>query len=269
MADAAMKGLIDELEPHFKTGGRLWLFLDYDGTLAEFAPTPDTIIRDQELVGLIERLAQFPECVRVVILSGRRYSHIARLLPVPGILKAGTYGIEFQDWSGEVVHLIDFKAERPFLDQVKTEWEALVKGHEGFFVEDKGFAIALHGSRAEDRISREVLKEAARLAHEVAERGTFRVEGSHKFLEVAPVIANKGQSINTLLKRFPWPNARAIYFGDDAKDEDAFKAIRAQGGTAVLVAKEARETSADRRIAGPAAVRAWLVELANLLERVV
>ena len=32
---------------------RLWLFLDYDGTLAEFAPTPEHILPDPALIKLL------------------------------------------------------------------------------------------------------------------------------------------------------------------------------------------------------------------------
>ena len=47
----------------------LWLFLDYDGTLADFAATPDVLIPDEELIGLIAQLAGKPD-VRISIISG-------------------------------------------------------------------------------------------------------------------------------------------------------------------------------------------------------
>ena len=34
---------------------RLWLFLDYDDTLADFAPTPEHVYPDADLVALITR----------------------------------------------------------------------------------------------------------------------------------------------------------------------------------------------------------------------
>ena len=54
---------------------RLWLFLDYDGTLADFAPTPEDIIPDKALIALIEDLVSQPD-IRVTIISGRRLAHI-------------------------------------------------------------------------------------------------------------------------------------------------------------------------------------------------
>ena len=69
-----------------RQAGHLWLFLDYDGTLADFAATPDEIIPDEELIALIDQLAKQPD-IRVTILSGRRLAHIQSLLPVSGILE--------------------------------------------------------------------------------------------------------------------------------------------------------------------------------------
>ena len=54
-----------------RQAGHLWLFLDYDGMLADFAATPDEIIPDEELIALIDQLAKQPD-IRVTILSGRR-----------------------------------------------------------------------------------------------------------------------------------------------------------------------------------------------------
>ncbi|NLG96955.1 MAG: trehalose-phosphatase [Chloroflexi bacterium] len=248
-------------------GGRLWLFLDYDGTLAEFAPTPDTILPDEELIDLLTRLANYPDHLRVVIMSGRRYKHIEALLPVRGILLAGTYGIEFKTWEGEQVRLIDFESERPFLDQVKKHWKSIVEANPRVYLEDKGYSLALHARRLSDQEARKVIDDAKQYARDVVARGTFRMMGGYKFLEVAPTIANKGQSVATLLKRFPWPNADLVFFGDDDKDEEAFQVIKKHGGTAIL-AGPARPTLADWRVDGPAQVREWLcIFLERLDER--
>ena len=60
---------------------QVWLFLDYDGTLADFAPTPDYIVPHPEIIHLLERLAHKPD-IRLTILSGRRLQHVRLLLPL-------------------------------------------------------------------------------------------------------------------------------------------------------------------------------------------
>jgi trehalose 6-phosphate phosphatase len=256
-----------ELGQRLSAGARLWLFLDYDGTLAEFAPTPDTLLPDAELAGLLVRLASFPEVLRVVIMSGRRLSHIRALLPVAGILLAGTYGIEFQTWQGEQVRLLSFETARPFLDQVKKAWAELIDGQVGFYLEDKGYALAIHARLAEEKEAQTVLAQARRSAGQVAQGDAFHILGGSRFIEVAPLVADKGQSVSMLLQRFPWPGAEVVYIGDDDKDEEAFKVVRKNGGLAGLVSGNPRPSAAQYRLNSPRAVRGWLKDLADALER--
>jgi trehalose 6-phosphate phosphatase len=239
---------------------RLWLFLDYDGTLADFAPTPEHVYPDPELVDLLSRLARQPR-IRVTVVSGRRLSHVQALVPVPGILLAGTYGIEWQTAQGERSNRVAFDAIRPTLDALKPRWEGLITGHTGFFLEDKGWALALHARHAAEDEAVRVLANARRLADAAVDRADpepFRLLGGHKFLEIGPRLANKGMTVAYLLDTRPWPGALLIYLGDDDKDEEAFGVVRARGGIAVVVAADPRETEAHLRLQSPQAARRWL-----------
>jgi trehalose 6-phosphate phosphatase len=245
---------------------RLWLFLDYDGTLADFAPTPEHVYPDPELVDLLSRLARKPR-IRVAVVSGRRLSHVRALVPVPGILLAGTYGIEWQTAQGERSSRVAFDAIRPTLDALKPRWEGLIAGHTGFFLEDKGWALALHARFAGENESERVLAAAHELASEAilaAPPERFRLLGGHKFLEIGPQLAHKGRTVEYLLDHFPWPGALPLYLGDDDKDEEAFSVVKARGGIAILVASESRETVADGRLESPQAARRWLQALLSL-----
>jgi trehalose 6-phosphate phosphatase len=247
---------------------RLWLFLDYDGTLADFAPTPDQVAPQPDVVGLVARLAQHPRLF-VAVVSGRRLSHVRALIPVPGVLLAGTYGIELQLPNGKRMDRIEFERIRPTLDAVKPRWEELIAGLDGFFLEDKSWALALHARFAADDESEQVLAAARRIAADALESGPteeFRLLGGHKFLEIGPRLAHKGRTIDYLLDRYPISQAIPLYLGDDDKDEEAFDVVHAHGGIAILVAPGARSTQADYRLASPRAARRWLEELMVHLE---
>jgi trehalose 6-phosphate phosphatase len=253
------------IERRLAQAERLWLFLDYDGTLAEFAPTPEHILPDPELTDLLARLAKQPR-LRVSVVSGRRLRHIQQLVPLPGILLAGTYGVELQMPGGERIDRLDFDDLRPTLDAVKPHWEALIAGRQGFFLEDKGWTLALHARFAEACEAERVLAEASRLAVKAIEHSPpelFRLLGGHKFLEIGPRLANKGQTVEYLLKQYPWPGGLPIFMGDDDKDEEAFRTVKAHEGIAVLVAARPRESEADLRLDSPQAARRWLAELAT------
>jgi trehalose 6-phosphate phosphatase len=250
----------EHLDETLARAKRLWLFLDYDGTLADFAPTPEDVDPDPEVADLLTRLARQSR-LRVSVISGRRLSHVRELLPIPGVLLAGTYGIELQTPEGEQVERVGYTAVRPALDVLKPRWEQLIAGREGFFLEDKGWALALHARFAAEDEAERLLDRARQMATEVAASGLFRLLGGHKFLEIGPTLAHKGCTVEYLLERYPWPGALPIYVGDDDKDEEAFGVIKANGGIAVLVAGDHRSTQADCRLESPQAVRQWLETL--------
>jgi trehalose 6-phosphate phosphatase len=241
---------------------RLWLFLDYDGTLAEFAPTPDHVVPDPAVVSLLTRLARHPY-LRVAVISGRRLNHVQILLPVTGVLLAGSYGIELQTFEGERIDRMNYSLVRPVLETLKPAWERLIAGRKGFFLEDKGWSLALHARFAGEEDARHVLGAARQDATGIASREPFRVMGGHRFLEISPEMAHKGQTVTYVLDHYPWLGAMLLYMGDDDKDEEAFGVIQAHGGFAVHVASRQLKTRADLRLESPQAARHWLATLAD------
>jgi len=240
----------------------LWLCLDYDGTLADFAPTPDVVLPDQGLVTLIEKLATVRRN-QVTILSGRRLAHIQDLLPLPGIMKAGSYGLELQLPDGRLVHRLAYESIRPALDDLQGKWRALLDGRDGFYLEDKGWTLAIHAKDAREEDADHILAEARLLGQEAigGSGDALRFQGGHRFLELAPALADKRQTVDYLLAHYRRPGALPLYLGDDDKDEVAFEAVQAGGGLALAVGDRLLESAADYHLPSPQAVRAWLAEL--------
>ena len=239
----------------------LWLFLDYDGTLAEFAPTPEDILPDEALITLIEELVHQPD-IRVTIISGRRLAHIQELVPVADMLIAGTYGLEIQTPDGAIIHRLDYGEVRPLLDDLKKEWEQLLAGRSGFFLEDKGWTLAIHAKDAIEETAEIMLQQARRQANIILEQAPgdiFRLQGGHRFLECGPRAADKKRTVEYVLSTFPWyDDALLVYLGDDDKDEVAFGAIQEEGGMVVAVGNRLRESTADCWLSSPQSVRDWL-----------
>jgi trehalose 6-phosphate phosphatase len=108
----------EELLDRILAAHGLFLFLDYDGTLAEFAPTPDHILPNSRVIELISRLAD-KDNIQIVILSGRRLKHIQALLPVDGILLAGTYGLEMLHPQEGEFQQFGLSTVRPTLEAIR------------------------------------------------------------------------------------------------------------------------------------------------------
>jgi trehalose-phosphatase len=247
------------IRSHLKNGGRIWLFLDYDGTLADFAATPDIVTPDQGLIDLLKRLIQ-QSSVRLTIISGRRLDHIRALVPISGIWLAGTYGIELMTPSGERLERLDYSSIRPVLDKIKPAWRTILGEAAGFFLEDKGWTLAIHARFAEQAQADHIMTVASRAAKEIIKGSDFRLLGGHRFLEVSPKLADKGQAVSYLLKIDPWQDAMPVYIGDDDKDVRAFPVVQAHGGLALLVGSEHQDRDVYDRLESPSQVRAWLKE---------
>jgi trehalose 6-phosphate phosphatase len=252
-----------ELAVWARGSARLWLFLDYDGTLAEFAPTPAHVEPRPQVVDLLEQLACKP-AIRLTIISGRRLPDIRVLVPLDGIFVAGSYGVELLVPGGERIDRAEYSAIRPTLVGIKPQWEQLISGRSGFFLEDKSWTLALHGRLADPEEADKVLGQARELASVNLPENEFRFVGGYKFLEIAPLLARKSEAVTYLLEQFPLPESRLLYIGDDEKDEEAFPVVQAHHGAAVRVLEPkqaAVETAADLCFDSPSATLAWLRQL--------
>jgi trehalose 6-phosphate phosphatase len=259
----AVADLTRRVREHLNQGNPLWLFLDYDGTLADFAPTPEVVKPDPQLIAILRQLSAQP-AIRLTLISGRKLSQVHTLVPLNDVFLAGTYGVEVQLPSGEVIQRTDLDSIRPALERVKSAWDGLVHGFEGFFIEDKNWAVALHARFAEQETADRILPQARRMARSEMDRHDLQLLGGQRFLEIGPTLANKGKTVAWLLEEHPLQNALLLYLGDDDKDEKAFAEIHAAGGLSVLVGPRIEDSRADFHLEGPAEVRKLLIEWLNV-----
>jgi trehalose 6-phosphate phosphatase len=253
MESNSLAGILRRL----RAGGRLALFLDYDGTLVPIARTPGEAQPDGALLTLLADLVRAP-AFDTVLLSGRPLASLEDMLPVPGLTLAGTYGVEIQRNGKIMTRDVDPARIRPVVEQVRSEWERLTSGRSGFLLEDKGLAIALHARWAEPVEAGLVLETARAAAMLLLPADNFRIMNGDRFLEAAPSAAHKGQTVDWLLDQIHDPGALPVYFGDDDKDEEAFAVIRRRGGLPIGVGARFPLESALERLPSPEAARAWL-----------
>ncbi len=248
------------LPARLATDHKIFLFLDYDGTISEI--TPD-IAGAQPVPGareLIERLVSRPDRFRVVLISGRRSEKLAGLLGVPaGLTLVGNHGLEIIEPGGVSRMAVDPQVFLSQLDAVRRWLHDNVPYGAGFVIEDKQFSIALHYRLADPDLA---LTARLRLREFVRSQTPALTIGEGKMvIEALPRGADKGAAVLALIneereQRLP------VYFGDDATDEDAFFALRETGIT-VRVCPEAVPSWARYRVQSPADVTAALAEMAS------
>lgn len=247
--------LADELGP---ATGRL-VVLDFDGVLANIADHPDGAL---PVAGALEAVASLARTTSVAIVSGRPISDLRSRLGQLPITFAGAHGAEVVHPDGTVDHLVDAADVTDRLDAVEEELRGLVDAEAGWLVERKPTAVAVHHRLASVESVEELLPRVqAYLERSTQGTPPFAVLAGKAVLELRPASVDKGRALDLIAERTP--ELTPLVLGDDVTDEDAFRAARSRGGSAVLVADTPRETAADHRLADPEAVVAFLFALAR------
>jgi len=225
------------------------LFLDLDGTLIDFAATPDAVEPSVRLRTLIARLAKLEDGALAVI-SGRAIAALDAILAPHRLAAAGLHGIERRRANGSVVPPA---LNAGALDSVRRHLQSFALANEGIHIEDKALALAIHYRQAPA-----LAESVARLGIDIAPQlpeGWELLAGNH-VLEIKPAHADKGDAIRAFMSEPPFVGRTPIFVGDDVTDEHGFRVVNDLGGVSIKVAGGA--TAAQWRLEDVAAVMSWL-----------
>jgi trehalose 6-phosphate phosphatase len=230
------------------------LFLDFDGTLVDIAPTPEEVVVEAGLPTILDALrSRFGGAVALV--SGRRIAALDAFL-APFLFDAGgLHGLEIRA-GGRML-------ERPALDSAPlraaaTSLRKRLLAWPGAFVEDKEHTIAVHW-----RLAPQAGAALADVMEEiVAGLGAgWRLQNGKAVAEILPAHADKGRAVEALLAQEVYRGRKPVFFGDDMTDEDAIRIVNARGGVSVNVGP--RPSAAAFRLPDPRAARALLARWAQ------
>jgi trehalose 6-phosphate synthase/phosphatase len=218
----------------------LTLFLDYDGTLAEFSASPARTGADEEIRVLLERLAARPGTT-VHLVSERAAEDLDRLigeLPIHrhaehGALSRPPHGtwapgrLVAPAWQPEALAALTAFAERT----------------PGAVVEQKTTTIAWHYRMADPELA----------LVELLRRHDLEWVAGAKVLELRPRGVDKGSVVRAHANA-----STVIVMGDDRSDEDMFAAVSA---SAYSIRIGDGPTSARYRLATPSDARRFLLRI--------
>ncbi|MCE2483451.1 MAG: trehalose-phosphatase [Alphaproteobacteria bacterium] len=204
------------------------LFLDFDGTIVDIAPTPASVAIPDCLPALLVALGDALGGA-VAVVTGRPIEQIDGFLGTAVPAVAGLHGLERRTADGAIVHP---PFPRDDLQAVRARLQAFAAARPGVLVEDKKYAVALHYRLVPS------LKEACRdLVNAAVERhmaGWQVVEGKFVF-EIRPRHSTKGTAIEAFMSEAPFFGRTAVFCGDDITDEDGFAVVNARGGASIRV----------------------------------
>jgi len=228
------------------------LFLDIDGTLLEFAPTPDGVVVDRELADLLKALGRALDGA-VALITGRTLANVDKLFGATKQLVAGLHGSERRSADGSV-HRHERAAKE--LAQLREDMARFAARHKGLLFEDKGTAFAIHYRRAPALAS--IVHRTLRRHAAHASIVGWHLQRGKGILELRPEGRDKGTAIVDYLREPPFEGRKPVFVGDDLTDEFGFDAVAALGGQAVKVGPG--PTIASYRLPDVSAVREWLGE---------
>lgn len=231
--------------------GRTALLLDVDGTLLDFAPTPNSVTVPDGLVDALRRLRGGLDDALAVI-SGRPVDQVDTLLEGAAYAVAGEHG-------GALRRHPSGALERPDLPDVPQGWfaaaEAIAARTPLAVLERKRRGFVLH-YRLAPAAGPALHDAACALVAPLADR--FQVLEAAMAWEVRPRGVDKGVAVHWLMQQPPFADRLPLFIGDDVTDEDAIRAADALGGRGLLVGPAFRSA---------AGVRDWLRRSAAALHR--
>lgn len=224
----------------------LALFLDFDGTLVDIAPTPDGIFVPPMLAEKLHALRDRLEG-RLALVSGRAIVDLERHLGALEIARAGSHGSDCRTAEGTVLGDAAAGLPQAVLDEI-----ARFAAAEGFATEDKPHGAALH-FRADPSLEPKGLT----FANELAAENGLQVKRGKCVIELVQSGADKAGAVHNFMAAPPFAGATPVFVGDDVTDEDGMRAAVELGGFGIAVGDRVSE-NAKYGLASPAAVQQWL-----------
>lgn len=246
-AAALLKPLDDLPVPPVARARETAIFADLDGTLAAIQATPGDVGLDPTRQRLLGQLSLALDG-RLAVISGRGMDDLDRILDGKVTALGAVHGLIRRTASGVVLG----RDRDPRVATAVVGFAELAARLPGLLVEDKGAAATLHYRRAPAAEA-----ECRATARRLADDQGLEVQPGDMVVEVRAPGPDKGDALTAFMAETPFAGAMPIFIGDDATDENGFRAAEALGGYGVVVGRR-RPTLARYALPDVPRVQAWL-----------
>ena len=242
---------LETIAARIRESGRLYLGLDFDGTLTEIVIHPAQADLAPRTRAALERLSALPG-VELGVLSGRKLDDLRELLPFDRVFLSGSAGLETLDTGGQ--RRLHVSADQALPERVRTSMREWCERFEGAWLEDKGPAFAVHYRAVNERFQPAFCSGLRRRF--AGEEQHARLLHGKKVFEVLPAVdRDKSHAFAEWVDGDR--SAVSFYMGDDAHDEAVYPRVRERSGFAVAIGRFA--SHAEYALTDPMQVT-WFLE---------
>jgi trehalose 6-phosphate synthase len=232
----------------------LAILTDFDGTLIDFAATPEEARADPELLGLLRSLTELPG-VQVVIVSGRPHAVLDRHFPDPSLWLVAEHGA----WSrGEGAWTATIELDPGPIRELGERLERIARAYEGARIEPKTVSCTVHHRKMEPAgRSAFVVETSVEIDAFLASHSGFERVDGNMVIEVRPAAVRKSFAVSWTKQQLD-PTVRVIALGDDLTDEHLFAALGPLDEAILVKGGIPRRTHARWELDGVRSVRRFL-----------
>ena len=235
-------------------GGRVAMFLDYDGTLRELERDPAAARPHARVRALLDRL-RGQENLDVTVISGRTPQDLESFLGQYPFGLIAEHGANIRRAGSGEWEELDRDVNYGWKPEILKVLRLYQTSTPGSHIEDKRTSVVWHYRRADPEFGSWKAKELVDELGAITANEPVVVRHGNKIVEVTASQVNKGAAVLRLLQQAPHPDL-VLVAGDDTTDESMFR-LDVAGLLSVKVG-DAPDTHARYRLPTPAAFRRFL-----------
>ena len=205
---------------------KIFIFLDYDGTLSPIVKEPDLARMSLRTKNILKKLSRKKGFI-VGVISGRSLKDIRKRVSLKTVVYAGNHGLELAYQGKKISHKLSSRQTAVF-QQTKVKIKRALKNINGVIFEDKGIVFAAHYRKVAQKDQTKVINIFKHTVKPLLKQKLFKTGGGKKVLELKPVLSiNKAQAISFFQQKFKKKkHDLTIFIGDDLTDEDVFQQLK-------------------------------------------
>lgn len=213
------------------------LMLDFDGTLAPIAATPQAATLPEETKDLLNKLSR-KKGFYLTIISGRSLLDLKKKVSLENIIYSGNHGLEGEILKEKYCCPIPAKMLLA-LRTIKQQLNQIAERFCGILVEDKGSVLSFHYRLAGKQIPK-VKSEFKKVVKPYIQNNLVSVLSGKMVFGIRPKVnwdkGNFAQLVIDKIQRKTKIAPAILFIGDDTTDEDIFQKL--EEGITIKVNKD-------------------------------